>query len=118
VDGLVDHHHPGAEVTGVPGGGDGGRDVVPDADQDHGPLPGLVDRQLRDQTPLFGRQRVELAGVAVRGEGRDAAVEQAAQQGPVGVLLDGAVLGERCHRDRHHVGQGGPLGLERHAAHS
>ncbi|SCD76244.1 hypothetical protein GA0115253_1016634 [Streptomyces sp. Termitarium-T10T-6] len=112
---LVDHHHRRTGLGGVLGGGDGGRYVVADAHQDGGASRGLLDGQFGDEALLVGGERVELPGVAVRGDDADTAVEQPARQGAVVRDVDTAVLGERGHRDRHNVGEGRLQRREVHA---
>src|SRR6185312_6921986 len=74
---LVDHDHAGAVVTGVPGRLDRGGDVVADPGQQLG-LPLAGGRGRLDHLPGLGlAERVELAGVAVGGDDRDPAVDQA-----------------------------------------
>jgi hypothetical protein len=91
---LVDHDHAGAVVLGVPGRLDRGGDVVADAGQQLGPaVPGADDlgRGFEGMPGLGLAERVELPGVAVRGDDRDPAVDQAPGQRRVGVPVGAAV---------------------------
>src|SRR6185437_11298472 len=85
VDRLVDHDHAGAVVPGVPGRLDRGGDVVADPGQQLGLVVGGARRRLDHLPGLSLAERVELAGVAVRGDDYDPAVDQAPGQRGVGV---------------------------------
>jgi hypothetical protein len=112
--GLVDHDHAGPVILGVPGRLDRGRDVMPDPGQDlDARFPtgfaagaGHLGRGLECLPGLGLAQRIELAGVAVRGDDRDSRVDQARGQRGVGAPVGGSVGLVGRHRDDYGCGKG------------
>jgi len=98
-------------LVGMPGRVDRGGDVVADPGQQFG-LPMAGGRGRLDRLPGLGlAEGVELAGVAVRGDDRDPAADQAPGQRGVGIPVGVPVRPQRGDRDDDHRGEDLPQGF-------